>query len=269
MRKASAPILFLVGLLVIAAIGGITLGIGALVGIGDDDDDGGGDVAAGDTTVPPDDTALTADQVRVSGVATSIAIVDAQIDELSVFDVTTPAAGGGAGAQFEAAMVDGEDSAIVWDAGRPLVFSGDTPLRLDPAALSLLANQAAIVVAWPDGAVHQVLPGDYTIAAPVAVSTGGLATPHDQVTFTAHEGTTVSFLGAAASTLIPQPMVVNGPGNVILEGALRVTHPDGRVDDVTRVELPTGSFRLSYSPRADGAGYDLGEALLEGAIATA
>lgn len=269
MRKASAPILFLVGLLVIAAIGGVTFGIGALLGVGDDDDDDGGDdVAAGETTVPPEEAALAGDQVRVSGVATSVAVVDAQIDELAIPAVTTQEEGAG-GAQFEAALVDGEDSAIVWDAGRPLVFRGDTQLRIDPAPMSMLANQAAIVIAWVDGSVHEVLPGDYSIEAPVAVGSEGVATPHDRLDFTAHEGTTVSFTGQAASTLPPQPMIVNGPGNVVMEGALRITHPDGRVDDVTRVELPTGSFRLSFSPRADGAGYDIGEALLEGAIATA
>lgn len=265
MRKASAPTLFLVALLVAAAIGGATYGVAAVVGVDDDDDE----VASTTTTAPVDAAVLAADQVAVSGTAVTIAVVDAQLDEVAVPAVTTPAAGLGAGATFEAALVDGEDSAIVWDAGRPLVFGADTPLRIDPAPLSLLANQAAILLAYVDGSVHRILPGDYQIAAPVAVSTGGLATSHDTIGFTATDGTTVSFTGAAASTIAPTAMAVTGPGQVIIEGALRIRHPDGRIDDVTRVELPQGSFRLSFSPRADGGGYDLTEALLEGAIATA
>lgn len=258
--------LFLIGLLVAAVIGGATFGIGALVGLGDDDD--GDDAAAADTTLPPEDVVLAANQVSITGVATTIAVVDAQLAEIAIPAVTSPELGA-ASAQFEAAIVDGEDSAIAWDAGRPLVFGAETPLRLDPAPMSLLANQAAIVLAWVDGSVHQVLPGDYAIEAPVAVSTGGLASPHDRVDFSANDGTTVAFTGAAASTLAAQPLTVTGPGQVILEGALRITHPDGRIDDATRVELPTGSFRLSLSPRADGGGYDLTDVLLEGPIAVA
>ena len=263
----SAPILFLIGLLVLGVAGGATFGIAQVIGVDDDSGDGGEGQGSVTSTTPTSDPSLTPEQVSVSGTVSAMTIEGAVLSEVTVPSVVTPSAGLGAGARFEDVLVDGETSTIAWDAGRPLVFGEATPLRvLLLAPVSLTADLAGIVVTFAEGAVHGVAPADYGIIAPVAVSSGGLARPRDAVDFTASAATTVAFTGGANSTIAPIPMSVTGPGRVVLEGQLLLRRPDGTTTEVTRVELPTGSYRVAFTPRVDATGYDLTDALLEGTI---
>lgn len=265
MRKASAPTLFALGLLVLAVLGGATFGIVQLTGL-DDDGDGG---AVATTTTPTSDPGLAADQVAVTGTATAITVEGAVISDVVVPTVVTPSAGLSAGARIAGALVDGELATIAWDAGRPLTLAAETPLRLHPAPVNLAAIPGAIVVTFVDDSVHAVVPGDYEIDASVAVTTTGLGQPRDSVTFTATDDTTVVFTGGANGAMAPGPISATGPGRVLLQGTFQVRHPDGTVTEATSVELPTGSFRLAFAPLEDGTGYVVSDALLEGAtIAT-
>lgn len=255
--------LFLAGLLVVAVLGGVTFGLAAVLGLGGDDD-GSASTSSTSTTVT---VALAADQVAVRGVATNLTLIGAVVDEVIAGTITTPSAGLGAGATFQRAVVDGEDSTIVWDAGRPLAFAPSTPLRLRPAPLNLDIGPGSMTIAFPDGSVHRVEPGDYEIDAPTAVSAGGLGRPTDSVTFTATADTTVSFTGSASASVLPLAMSVRGPGQVGLQGDLQVVRPDGTVTAATQVGLPSGSFELTFTPRPDGTGYDLTHVILEGDVA--
>jgi hypothetical protein len=259
--------LFLVGLLVVAAIGGVTFGIAAVLGVGDDSgggDDGG--VVGGGTTSSTVPVALAADQVSVTGVATNLTIYGAVVDEIIADTITVPSAGLTSSGTFEGALVDGDDSTIVWDAGRPLAFAPSTPLRLRPAPVNLTIGPDSMNVAFPDDSVHRVEPGDYTINAPTAVSSGGLGRPMDTVSFTANDDTTVKFTGSASATILPLAMTARGPGQVGLEGTFQVVHPDGTVEDATQIGLPGGSFQITFTPNADGSGYDLSNVILEGGV---
>lgn len=261
MRTASAPSLFAIGLLIVAAVGGITFGVGTLAGVGDV---GLPDVET--PTTPTSDPTLNADQVEVSGVAAGIAIAGARITEIAVPGVVTPSAGLGSGARFENVLVDGQPATIAWDAGRPLVFAAETPLVMRPSPFDLAATPAGMVLTYIDDTVHLITPGEYEIDTDVAVSFGGLAEPRSSVTFTATEDSTVAFTGGANSTVPPAALQITGPGRVVLEGRFDVRRPDGTTASATNVTMEDGSFRVSFAPLPDGTGFDITDGLLEGAV---
>ena len=269
-RKASAPTLFLVGLLVLAAVAGVTFGVGTVAGLDDDDDDGG----AVDATVVPTPTSdpdLTAAQVTVTGTATAIGIQGAVLPtDVVLPTITTPSAGLGSGARFEDVLVDGEPATVSWDAGRPLTMGVDTPLQLRAGTpVGVLATATGVVIAFVDDLAYPIVPGDYRIDAPVAVTTTGLGSPETSVIFTAGETSTVAFTGQASGTMPFGPLAATGPGAVSLQGTFEVHRPDGTVQAATSVVLSTGSFRLAATPTADGTGFELTEALLEGPVTAA
>lgn len=266
MRKASAPTLFLVGLLVLAAVAAITFGVSHVVGLDDDADDDAG-VVAGIPT-PTSVAGLAPTQVTVTGVATAIVVSGAVLaDDVVAPAVTTPSAGLGAGARFEGVLVDDADAAISWDAGRPLAFAAETPLRLGhDLPFDLFAASTGITIGFVDGRAYAVVPGSYEIDAPVAVTTTGLGQSRESVAFTAGEATTVAFTGGANVTLPAGPLVVEGPGAVGMQGTFELRRADGSVQQATAIDLSQGSFRLSIAPTLDGSGYALGEALLEGPV---
>lgn len=277
MRKASAPTLFLVGLLVLAVTAGATFGIGSLAGLDDDEvaagaapPDGGdnGDNGDDDEPTPTSDPALRATQVAVTGTATGIVVEGAVVEGMEVVlaTITTPAAGMGSGASFADVVVGGDAAAITWDAGRPLDFGDATPLRMRPRAIDLLAGVEGVIVGFPEGEAVPIVPGDYEIDAPVAVTTTGLGRPRDSVTFTATEASTVAFTGDAGGVMAVQPIAATGPGRVELRGAFTVRRADGTRTEATTVSLPSGSFRLRLTPTADGLGYALDDVLLEGEV---
>jgi hypothetical protein len=267
-RKASAPTLFLVGLLVLAAVAAITFGVGTVAGLDDDDD--GGEVAAAEVPTPTSDPTLTPNQVTVTGVASAIAIEGAVFaDDVVVPVVVTPSAGLGAGARFEDVLVDEDPASVTWDAGRPLTMAAETPLRLRGGTpVSLFATPTGMTIGFVDDVAYPIVPGDYEIDAPIAVTTTGLGRSRESVTFTAGEASTAAFTGAANGTMAVAPLAVEGPGRVALQGVFEVHRADGTTQAATAVELPEGSFRVTFAPTADGTAFTLTEALLEGAVTT-
>jgi hypothetical protein len=264
-RKASAPTLFLVGLLVLLAVAGVTFGVGTVAGLGDEETDVG---EAVETTTPTSNPDLAPTESTVTGIATAIGVQGAVLaQEVVAAEVLTPSAGLGAGARFESVLVDDDAAAITWDAGRPLTFAAATPLRIDPdLPFDLFAIPAGIAIGFVDGQAYPVVAGTYEITAPIAVTTTGLGRARESVTFSTAEGTTVAFTGSATTNIPPGPLAVTGPGHVTLQGTFEVHRADGTVQTATTVELPEGSFRLAFTPTADGNGFELTEALLAGAI---
>jgi hypothetical protein len=263
-RKASAPTLFLVGLLVLAAVAAITFGVASVAGL-DDDDPG---IDEGATPTPTSDPTLAASESTITGIATAIGIDGAVFaEDVLAPEVVTPSAGLGSGARFEGVLVDEEAAAISWDAGRPLTMAAATPLRLAPALpFNLLATPTGTTIGFVDGVAYPVVAGAYEIDAPVAVTTTGLGRAEESVDFTAGEGATVAFTGGATTSVAPGPLAITGPGHVTLQGTFEVHRADGTVQQATSVELPEGSFRIALAPTADGTGFQLTDALLAGAI---
>ena len=268
MRKASAPTLFLVGLLVLGAVAAVTYGVGTVAGLDDDDDAAA--VTVPEAPTPTSDPTLTPDQVTVSGVASVIAIEGAVFDdELVITTVSTPSAGLGAGARFEGVVVGGEAAAVTWDAGRPLTLAEATPLRIQGGSpVNLLATPTGLTIGFVEGVGYSIVPGDYEIDAPVAVTTTGLGRAEAAVTFTASATTTAAFSGGANFPMGILALDLTGPGHVALQGTFEVHRADGTTVAATNVELPEGSFRLSFEPTADGAALELTDALLEGVVDT-
>ena len=163
-------------------------------------------------------------------------------------------------------VVDGDPAAIAWDAGRPLVFAAATPLRLRPAPLTLTAAAEGTALTFVDDSVHAVLPGDYEIDTSVAVSTGGLASPEDSVTFSAAEASTVAFTGSAFSAIAPgERSPPPAPDGWCCRAPCSCTAPTARPPRSSSVELAERLVPRVVPPSAT-AGYDLTEALLEGAV---
>lgn len=261
MRKASAPVLFLVGLLAVAAVAGVTAGIVTLFDLPDDGGDTGV-ISGGDGESP---SVLGDDQVEVTGVAVGVTVEGATLERVDTpLQVTTPGAGNGAGATLSGVEVDGAVTEIVWDAGRPFDLQG-AELGIVPRAVNLFASPTALTVGFPDGLAHQLVPGAYGLQTPVAVGRGGLAVPQDAVAFEATDESTITFRGGATTSVLPRALELEATGRVLLEGTLSVRRPDGSSPSAVSVELREGSFRVSATLRPDGTGYDV-RVLLQGEV---
>jgi hypothetical protein len=228
-------------------------------------DDNGGVIAGGSTTVPgAPTTALAAKQVTVTGTVTAVHVEGAVIAPLGLpLTITTPERGEGSGATVKGITVDGKPSGIEWDAGTPLELGGDGTLQLAP--LEVDADADHLYINFSTGA-HGFSPGEYHIDTPVAVGTGGLATPVRSVTFEATTSSTITFRGNASTTLDPRELSIQGPGRVVLAGDLTVVQPDGSSLKAAMVTLASGPFTLAIAPAPGG--YTLQQATLQGVIQT-
>jgi hypothetical protein len=226
-------------------------------------DDNGGVIGAPASS--PAGTVPAPSQVTVTGMVSALHVEGAVIQPLPMpLTITTPERGEGSGATIKAVTVDGKPSSLEWDAGVPFALDGDGGM-LVVAPLIVDADADHVYVSF-GSAAHGFAPGTYHLATPVAVGTGGLATPVQSVTFDATTASTVEFRGNASTTLDPHDLSIQGPGKVVLEGDLTVVHPDGSTAKVPKVTLDSGPFQLSLSP-ADG-GYTVNQATLQGVIQT-
>jgi hypothetical protein len=148
---------------------------------------------------------------------------------------------------IEKAMVGGKRSTISWDGGTPLPISGQGGLEL--GATHVEVNGEGIT--WSlDGAGRQFVPGTYSIGAPVAVGTGGLATPRDGAEFTADEQTVLVSRGNAVVHLDPAKVELKGPGSLEASGKLQVQYPD-RKSQTGKVKFGEGPFQVTVEPAGD------------------
>lgn len=210
-------------------------------------DDNGGVLAIGGTpqTVGPNAPKLNADQVIVSGTLTSATFDGAALGSLPTPFTVTPTDRGVGGATFSPVVVNGNTTSIDWQAGQPLPLEGDGG-SLTLGAVTCTVADGAITVLL-DG-VQGVTPGDYTIKTSVAVG----SQPRDSVTFTATDKTTVEFRSGATAPLATTTLDVKGTGNVTLEGALSVVHPDRTKTPTSAISLQNGVYRIILKPNNDG-----------------
>jgi hypothetical protein len=229
-------------------------------------DDNGGVIAGGTTPATTGATAPAAPkQVPVSGTVSALHVEGAVLQPLALpLEITTPERGEGSGATVKAITVDGKASGIEWDAGTPLELGGDGGM-LELAPLGVDADAEHLYISFGTGA-HGFAPGEYHIDTPVAVGTGGLATPVKSVTFEATATSTIAFRGNASTTLDPRDLSIQGPGKVVLAGDLTVHNPDGSTTKAAMVTLEAGPFQLAITP-VEG-GYLLQQATLQGVIQT-
>ena len=262
MRRASAPVLLLVALLVVAAVGGVTALVATSLGVGDDNTESS---STGESTTVPS-AVPAADQTFVTGTATRASIDGVTGLTLSTpLVITTPERGFGAGATIIGASMDGEASQLVWDAGRPFDLSGDAG-GLVLGAVNLVVDGGQQVIAFPDDGTHSFAPASYHLATPVARSGGsGLAAPLQSANFIADGTTTISFRGGASATVplaAGQVLTFEASGHVVLEGTLQTRNAGGEAG-ASRVELPSGPYRITLTAVPGGLTVD---AILQGAV---
>lgn len=154
------------------------------------------------------------------------------------------------GATIEGAIVAGERSTIVWDGGRPLHLSGSGTIDVGPAHVELRpsgggSGEHVGAIFWSLDGLRILTPGEYRIDTPVAVGSGGLARPLDQVDFVADEETTIETRGDAIVGR-PLPIHLEGPGSFVADGRFRVRTRDGTTT-ATHLEFGPGSFLVDVA----------------------
>jgi hypothetical protein len=166
---------------------------------------------------------------------------------------------------IEQALVAGRRQTISWDGGVPLGISGSGGSGgIDVGATHVEIDAEAITISI-DGAPRPLLPGTYRLSAPVAVGTGGLATPLGGVEFTADQRTVINARGAVVTRLDPRRIEFLGPGRLEVRGSLQVQFPDGG-RAATRVTLADGPYRFTVLPGPEGVTVD---AVLQGEVTAA
>jgi hypothetical protein len=150
----------------------------------------------------------------------------------------------GGTATIEGATVDGRRSTIVWDGGRPFLMKSDDGW-LDAGPSDVSADHGRM--RWPIDGPDVLRPGRYEIRTPVAVGTGGLAQPRDEVTFFAVDGTTIETTGAMTTTTPAEGLHLTGPGTLVLDGSFEVQTRDG-YRMATHLEFGPGPFELDIGP---------------------
>lgn len=207
--------------------------------------------AATSTTTPGGSVVPAPGQLHVTGMV-AVARAEGALPEPR--EVPAPltissVAGFGNGGEITLVTVDGVESTIVWDGGRPFVLSSGAGLVLDPGVLDVGPEGARFVLG---GGVHRISPGTYRLDAPVAVGSQGIATPRDGVTFEAGPDAAFEARGDASLPLAAeQPHRFVGPGTVHLEGTFEVTDSTG-TRAATVVDLAEGPFELTLEPVPEG-----------------
>ena len=209
-----------------------------------------------DTDEPPPPTTTTVapgpatGRMQITGTVSALAADRAVTDPIAPPFTITVAQRGVGGGEFDNVVVDGRTAQVNWQAGQPL------PVRGPGAGLNL--NEAPVKVdatsiTWSlDGAGREVLPGTYTLAAPVAVGAGGIASPQDSVTMTAATNSLLSTRGDARIVLNPKPLRLEGnQGTVDITGKFTVVTEAGR-RTVTHAVFGPGSYRITLTPEGRG-----------------
>jgi hypothetical protein len=225
MKQRSAPgVAWFLGVLVVALlVGGITTVV---------TDDGPIRKETVVETEIHDEVVLPEHQAEVSGTIDGFVADDANGAPLTMpIDIDE-----GGGVTIEGAIVDGQRATIVWDGGRPFHLEGTGSVDLGPTHV----EHGMGAVFWTIDGLRILTPGDYTITTPVAVGTGGLDRPRDEVTFSADDDTTIETRGGGAIGR-GLPVHLEGPGSFRADGHFSVRTRAGTVD-ATHLEFGPGSF---------------------------
>lgn len=246
--------LFLAMVSVLALTVGITVVLYDQLDIGGD---GGDQVVSGASGGPaPEDSEVQVvprpGQVRVTGKVTSVLVAGAVLQprELPTPLRVSSERGFGNGGEITRVEVEGQPSTIVWDGGTPLEISAGGALLLEPVSLILVDGGGLRAVIGSGN--HAFTPGTYSLDTSVAVGSEGVATPRDNVTFEAVDGSLLEARGDASIMFdgdTPRRFV--GPGTVLLAGTLEITDPDGTRTEENLV-TQVAAYDLTFTP--DGAG---------------
>lgn len=264
MRKVSAPMLFLAGLGIVGVVAAVTLG--AVLALGLDDDDVGNDPTVGgespSASAQPVGAPLAEGQVAVTGFAVGITVEGGTIERIDTPFVVE--GGDGRGATITDVEVDGQLTDVAWDGGRDFDLQAGG-LGVEPSEVNLFAAPTSITIGFPDEMAHSFVPGVYGLRTPAAIGRGGVADAQDAVAFAATVESAIAFRGGATTSMLPRQLTIEAAGRVLVQGDLEVRRHDGVTVQASGVELPAGQYRVSFTPRPDGTGYDV-DALLQGDV---
>jgi hypothetical protein len=203
-----------------------------------------------------------AGQTLVSGTLESFSADDAISDALPTpVTINATERGAKSHATVEGALVNGTRKTIYWDAGTPLpIGPAGGALDLGPAHVDADAKGVTWQLA---GAPRTFKPGRYNISSPVAITTGGLATPSDNgVQFTADDHTVLTTTTGVVIHFDGPALQVEGPGTVRMKGRFTVKTASG-TRTATSVTMGVGPFRVTLAPGPGGASID---AILHGPV---
>jgi len=199
-------------------------------------------------------------QSLVAGTAQTFSADGAVADPIpGPFTINAVERGAVRNATIQGAIVGGSRQTIYWDAGTPMPISGGA-LDLGPAHVDVDTHGVTWTLA---GAPRSFRPGRYHVGSPVAVSSGGLATPHDNgVDFTADEHTALVATPGVIIHLDLRPVTLEGPGRLAAAGRFLVRTTDGQRQAASLVFGP-GPFRVMVQPDPNGVSVD---ATLQGPV---
>jgi len=202
---------------------------------------GAGEEGADDPGPETTEAPLTA-ELEVQGALTALHLPGAVLAprELPAPLEVVAERGFGNGGTITGVVVNGHESTIVWDGGRPLVLSSGPGLVLDPVTVELTPEGLRLLLG---GGVHALAPGSHRLDTPVAVGSRGIATPFDAVSLDATEAARFEAAGDA-SIVLDGPRTFTGPGPLTLEGALQVRDATG-TRTVDQLALAEASYEIT------------------------
>jgi hypothetical protein len=260
MRRALGVVVTLV---VLVAIGlGISVALHRRPSAGGPQPGGSGrdTTATADTGVAPVDIVPGPGQSFVTGTITSLTADNAIGPALTPpFTITIPSRGQGS-ADITGVVVGGQDVQIFWYGGQPLPVSGSGQLAIDGGGLAV----DAAGITWQLDGPPRSLTGHLNLGAPVAMGSGGLATPRPSVAFDAGDRATVQTAGHAQVHLAPAALHVTGPGAVTIRGDLQIQTSTG-TRQVKSAVFGRGSYDIDLTPTASG---DTIRATMEGTLSS-
>lgn len=182
-----------------------------------------------------DVSVLPPGQAKITGTAASIRLTDAVGPAMPL-----PLRVDAGPVTIAQARIDGRPVSIVWQGGRPFMLTGSGGVDLGPTTITVDGGRAS----WTVQGVRPLVPGTYTLDAPVAVGTAGMAEPRDVVTFVADEHTTIDVGGTGVPVTAPPGMLhLEGPGRLVADGRFVVLSGDGtRPRRRTHLDFGPGPF---------------------------
>jgi hypothetical protein len=206
-----------------------------------------------DTTQPPvieTNIVPAPGQSLVSGVLRSLTSDDAVAQPVHTpFTINAVERGARNHATIEGALIGGKRKTIYWDAGTPMPISGSGALDLGPAHVDV----GPTGVTWTlGGAARSFAPGRYHVGSPVAIGTGGLATPSDAgADFTADDHTVLTTTAGVVLHVAAGGVELDGPGSLKMAGTFTVRTNAGP-RNATSIAFGPGPFRVVFKPGPGG-----------------
>jgi hypothetical protein len=201
-----------------------------------------------DTTQPPvveTNIVPAPGQSLVSGTLQLLSSDDATTDPIHTpFTINAVERGARSNATIEGGIVGGSRKTIYWDAGTPMPVSGNGALDLGACHVDVAPSGVTWALA---GAARGFVPGRYHVGSPVAIGTGGLASPSDGgADFTADDHTVMQATPGVILHL-DLPAAVEGPGSMRMTGRFTVRTASGQQTATTIVFGP-GPFKVMVGP---------------------